>query len=450
MAQQELAVRQQRRISYIHFIIRLNSRRSCAPLYRAVRIALYAHRTGGLARWQTRSVAGNCHSASEARPGPRPPGRPVVFPGALRRTAAAPAGRGRRRTLRGGYSEAGAPEAEAPQGSQRRSMGRAAKPEPATAERQVSISEEDEITDWPCTTTEPLVGGQRRPARGQSAPARSQAGPVSTLPSAGPYPAKKPKQPRRPRPGSRPEDLAHVRSCSSGSSPGCWPSWPSGTSAAPRRPAARAAQLHAARPSGPAATWLAQQVSRDATVACDRVMCAALTARGFPSRDLLVLGPASEVPSAPPRSWSRRRPSWPVRQQPRHRLGAGRPRVLRLRPRPRHRPGDRPERSRRVPGQAQRRPGRPEDRRGRAAQRLADLGPAAGQRAAHRGRRSTRGCCWRWPPWPGSSRSASCSSGTHGPGASARPPAALRRPGRERSGRVTSPPPRTSGPSAPT
>ncbi len=43
-------------------------------------------------------------------------------------------------------------------------------------------------------------------------------------------------------------------------------------------------------------TWLTQHVSQDATVGCDRVMCAALTARGFPARDLLVLGPASGDP----------------------------------------------------------------------------------------------------------------------------------------------------------
>ena len=35
--------------------------------------------------------------------------------------------------------------------------------------------------------------------------------------------------------------------------------------------------------------WVARQVSRDALVSCDRVMCATLTAHGFPARDLLVL-----------------------------------------------------------------------------------------------------------------------------------------------------------------
>jgi hypothetical protein len=46
-----------------------------------------------------------------------------------------------------------------------------------------------------------------------------------------------------------------------------------------------------------AATWVAQQVSRDVKVSCDPAMCAALRARGFPSGQLLVLGSASEVPT---------------------------------------------------------------------------------------------------------------------------------------------------------
>jgi len=45
-----------------------------------------------------------------------------------------------------------------------------------------------------------------------------------------------------------------------------------------------------------AAAWVAQQVSQDRPVACDRVMCSALTAHGFPSHDLLVLGSASLDP----------------------------------------------------------------------------------------------------------------------------------------------------------
>ncbi len=45
-----------------------------------------------------------------------------------------------------------------------------------------------------------------------------------------------------------------------------------------------------------AASWVARQVRRDVVVSCDRVMCAALAAHGFPSRNLLVLGPTSNYP----------------------------------------------------------------------------------------------------------------------------------------------------------
>lgn len=45
-----------------------------------------------------------------------------------------------------------------------------------------------------------------------------------------------------------------------------------------------------------AAAWVAQQVSTSAIVSCDRVMCAALAANGFPARNLLVLGPTSPEP----------------------------------------------------------------------------------------------------------------------------------------------------------
>jgi hypothetical protein len=47
---------------------------------------------------------------------------------------------------------------------------------------------------------------------------------------------------------------------------------------------------------GEAAAWVAQQVSHGIIVSCDRTMCAALRAHGFPARDLLVLGPASPDP----------------------------------------------------------------------------------------------------------------------------------------------------------
>ena len=57
-----------------------------------------------------------------------------------------------------------------------------------------------------------------------------------------------------------------------------------------------AAARHEAAVRGQAAAWVAQQVSPGVAVSCDQVMCAALEARGLPSRDLLVLGPLSPDP----------------------------------------------------------------------------------------------------------------------------------------------------------
>ena len=57
-----------------------------------------------------------------------------------------------------------------------------------------------------------------------------------------------------------------------------------------------AATRHEAAVRGQAAAWVAQQVSPGVAVSCDQVMCAALEARGLPSRDLLVLGPLSPDP----------------------------------------------------------------------------------------------------------------------------------------------------------
>jgi hypothetical protein len=57
------------------------------------------------------------------------------------------------------------------------------------------------------------------------------------------------------------------------------------------------AQLHEdATVRGATITWLTQHVSQDARVACDRAMCAALTARGFSARELLAVGPTSGDP----------------------------------------------------------------------------------------------------------------------------------------------------------
>jgi len=62
---------------------------------------------------------------------------------------------------------------------------------------------------------------------------------------------------------------------------------------------------HRPQPSGKpadttslAAAWVAAQVSHDALVACDQAMCEALTAHGFPGRQLRLIRPHSLVPPA--------------------------------------------------------------------------------------------------------------------------------------------------------
>jgi hypothetical protein len=58
-----------------------------------------------------------------------------------------------------------------------------------------------------------------------------------------------------------------------------------------RPPAAAQAAVRAQ-----AAAWVAGQVSPDTTVSCDAMMCAALTAHGFPAGKLVRLGPSSPDP----------------------------------------------------------------------------------------------------------------------------------------------------------
>ena len=68
------------------------------------------------------------------------------------------------------------------------------------------------------------------------------------------------------------------------------------TGTRPGSPPSAAPARHEAAIRGQAAAWVTQQVSRGVTVSCDRVMCAALEARGLPARGLLVLGPLSHDP----------------------------------------------------------------------------------------------------------------------------------------------------------
>jgi hypothetical protein len=62
------------------------------------------------------------------------------------------------------------------------------------------------------------------------------------------------------------------------------------------KPPAAPQQRQQATVRAAAITWLTRHVSQDSRVACDRVTCAALTARGFPARELLVVGPAAGDP----------------------------------------------------------------------------------------------------------------------------------------------------------
>lgn len=64
------------------------------------------------------------------------------------------------------------------------------------------------------------------------------------------------------------------------------------------RPLTAAELRQEAAARGQTAAWVVQNVSRDAPVGCDRVMCAALEAHGFPARELLQLGPTTPDPFA--------------------------------------------------------------------------------------------------------------------------------------------------------
>jgi hypothetical protein len=63
-----------------------------------------------------------------------------------------------------------------------------------------------------------------------------------------------------------------------------------GDSVSPAEQRAEAAARHLA------AGWITRQVSHAAVVSCDPLMCAALTADGFPSRNVRVLGPTAPYP----------------------------------------------------------------------------------------------------------------------------------------------------------
>ena len=66
-------------------------------------------------------------------------------------------------------------------------------------------------------------------------------------------------------------------------------------SAPPSNPPARS-QSPSPRPASLAASWVASQVSHNVYVACDKAMCDALTAHGFPGRKLQLVRPKSPYP----------------------------------------------------------------------------------------------------------------------------------------------------------
>ena len=163
--------------------------------------------------------------------------------------------------------------------------GTAVRPEPA--------AEDDELREWLKSADTPQPAAKTEPAGSRQAGHKPAAVPARTS-----RPTPRPGRPKMP--GRRPlsvRQLALVvitffavgaltvaavnhfaRSPSSG----------------PQLSAAQLRQEAANR--NQAAAWMAQQVSRDGTVACDKAMCAALTAHGFPSNDLLVLGSTSPDP----------------------------------------------------------------------------------------------------------------------------------------------------------
>jgi hypothetical protein len=67
---------------------------------------------------------------------------------------------------------------------------------------------------------------------------------------------------------------------------------------APVRPLTASQLRQEAAARSETTAWVVRHVGRDVQVACDPVMRAALAAHGFPSRDLLLLGPTTPDPSA--------------------------------------------------------------------------------------------------------------------------------------------------------
>jgi hypothetical protein len=173
--------------------------------------------------------------------------------------------------------------------SGKRKQAAAARAEPVAEPRPVTraapdVSEEEEPTQWlgaqPAATARPSAAG---PA--QSRPPRPDAG--KKRPDAG-------QKLRRRRRRRRLTALAAtVVLAASLSAVTVW----FFTRSSARPPTAVELRQEAAD-RGQTAAWVVQHVSRDASVGCDRVMCAVLAAHGFPSRELFKLGPTTPDPFA--------------------------------------------------------------------------------------------------------------------------------------------------------
>jgi hypothetical protein len=169
-------------------------------------------------------------------------------------------------------SQEAGPETSSPgSGTSGEHAGAAAAAGPAQPERIAGPVPGDEVTRWPGSAVRPRPAAGPEPVAG----ARAAAGTVS---------------PVRPRPG-KPRRRAGARLVVLG------------LAVIVIGSLAVAAVKHFSRPPtglaavrAQAAAWVAEQVSPDATVSCDAVMCAALKAHGFPAGKLVVLGPAAPDP----------------------------------------------------------------------------------------------------------------------------------------------------------
>jgi hypothetical protein len=243
-----------------------------------------------------------------ARPGPQPaaPSSPALSDELRQRMQEAVKAERAQAAVQGQHGSAGG-DVSTPAVKQTNGHGQP-RAQPKSIVQPEPVAEDGEPTEWlrrePFTKTGPVV--KPRPANGlKPADSRPAARPQAPAPTrtdrptppqpggASPRPGR-PKKPGRRRTGARLVTLVvliivvgslgiaavtYVARPPSGGGP---------PSAARLRK--EAVDRHQA------AIWVAQQVSHDVTVSCDKAMCAALEARGFPARDLVVLGPTSPDP----------------------------------------------------------------------------------------------------------------------------------------------------------